>query len=110
MICDKCKEPIKQSRTTTQNRALHKYFAMISTELNEMGTEFNYTGLKGMELSTRYTPTIVKDFFWRPIQLALFDIESTTKLDSKQMNDIIDVISKFFSEKGINLPFPSLDE
>ncbi len=74
-----------------------------------MGAEFSYTGIKGMELSTRYTPSIVKEFFWKPLQLTLFDFESTTKLTTQQMNDIIDIISKFFAEKGINLPFPSID-
>lgn len=106
MKCPHCEKEIKL-RTKAQNSALHQYFNMISTELNEMGAEFHYTGLRGVDLSTRYTPTIVKDFFWRPIQLALFDIESTTQLDTRQMNEIIDVITKFFADKGINIQFPS---
>ena len=57
----------------------------------------------------RYTPTLVKEFVWRPIQLTLFNIESTTKLDTKQMNEVIDVITKFFGDRGIVLPFPSIE-
>ena len=58
---------ISNSRSSQQNRSLHLFFTMISDLLNEQGQEFNYTGLKGLELSTRYTPEIVKQFFWKPI-------------------------------------------
>ena len=100
---------IKLTRSGKQNKALHLYFTFIATELNELGLEFNYTGLKGANMSTRYTPHLVKEFFWRPIQLALFDIESTTKIDTKQMNEITDVIIKFFSDRGVVLEFPCID-
>jgi len=102
-------KPIKITRTTLQNAALHKYFTMISEELNELGQEFNYFGVKGQQISLRYTPYLVKEFFWKPIQLALFDIKSTTKLNTKQMNEVIDVITKFFGDKGVVIPFPSVD-
>lgn len=108
----KCKveiKEIKKTRSTRQNSALHLYFTLISNELNEMGAEFNYTGLKGMAISTRYTPDIVKDFFWRPIQETLYKFKSTTKLTTEQINEIVDVISKFFAEKGVNLEFPSIE-
>ena len=71
--------------------------------------EFNYFGVSGKQLSMRYNGTIVKEYFWKPIQLALFEIESTTKLNTTQMNEIIDVVTKFFADKGVIIPFPSLD-
>ena len=100
---------LKPTRTSRQNAALHKYFIFIADELNELGMEFQYFGVSGKQLSMRYNATIVKDYFWRPIQLTLFEIESTTKLNTVQMNEIIDVITKFFSDKGVLIPFPSLD-
>lgn len=100
---------VRITRSSRQNSALHLYFTFISDELNEMGTEFTYTGVKGVELSTRYTAEIVKNFFWRPIQITLFDIESTTKIDTNQINQIIDIVSKFFSEKGVEIAFPSFE-
>jgi hypothetical protein len=87
---------LKDTRTSRQNAALHLYFTMISQE-------------KGQQLSLRYSPDIVKDYFWRPIQETLFDIKSTTKINSNQINDIVDVISKFFAEKGVHLLFPSME-
>jgi len=100
----------KQStRTGQQNKALHLFFTIISEQLNEMGLECHYFVLKGQELTTRYTPHVVKEFFWRPIQIALFDIKSTTKIDTHQINDITDVIVKFFGEKGVVIDFPSIE-
>ena len=100
---------LSDKRTAKQNRALHKFFVLISDQLNEMGLEFTFSGLNVDRLCTRYTPSIVKDFFWRPIQMALFEIESTTKIDTKQINEIIDVISKFFGDRGVKMEFPSID-
>ena len=99
---------LSNKRSSKQNRSLHKLFTIISFALNELGMEFNYTGVKGMELSTRYTPDIVKNFFWRPIQISLFDIESTKDINTHQINDITDVIVKYFGEKGVVIEFPSL--
>jgi len=100
----------KVSRTTKQNSALHKYFEFIATELNELGMEFQYQGIKGMNISLRYTPELVKDFIWRPIQIALFEIQSTKDLDTKQMNDIIDILIKYFGERGIEIAFPCIED
>lgn len=109
MICDKCKEPIKQTRSLQQNKSLHKYFTLIAQELNELGQEFCYTGITGKELSIPYTMTLVKEVFWKEIQFTMFGTRSTTKLDTTQMNQIIEVFSKFFAERGVVLEFPSIE-
>ena len=106
MICDKCKEKI-QVRTTNQNSSLHLYFEMIAEALNDLGQEFCYTGITGKELSMRYTKEIIKEMFWKPIQQTLFGTNTTTKLNTQQMNEIIDVFTKFFADKGIVIEFPS---
>ncbi len=97
-------------RTNQQNKGLHKFFVIISDALNEIGQEFCYTGLKGLDLSVRYSPYIVKEFFWRPIQIALYNIESTTKLNTEQINGVADVIIKFFGDKGVVVEFPHKKE
>jgi hypothetical protein len=99
----------KQTLTTLQNSSIHKFFVIISDNLNDLGIDFCYTGLTGIDLSVRYTPNIVKNFFWRPIQIALFDIVSTTQLDTKKINDISDVIIKFFGERSVVVEFPNKD-
>ena len=99
----------KNTRTLQQNRSLHLFFTMISDQLNELGIEYRYFGLKGQELSLMYTPELVKMFFWKPIQKALFDFESTTQLNTDEMNKIIDVIIKFFADKGVLIEFPCIE-
>ena len=100
---------IKNTRSLQQNKALHLFFTMISNQLNGLGVEFIYNGLKGQEISLMYTPDLVKSFFWKPIQIALFDFESTTKLTTDEMNRILDVIIKFFGDKGVLIEFPSIE-
>jgi len=99
----------KQTRSDSQNRALHLFFTIISSQLNEMGLEFKYLGLKGQILETRYTPDLIKNYVWRPIQEIMFDIKSTRKINTKQINDIIDVLAKFFAERGVLIEFPSIE-
>lgn len=97
-----------KTRTIAQNDALHLYFEFIANALNEIGQEFCYDGFKGVKISTMYTPFLIKELMWRPIQMVLFGKESTTELTTKEMNEIIDVITKFFAEKGVEVSFPSL--
>ena len=99
----------EQLRSDRQNRALHLFFTFITNELNELGKEFIYDGIKGMKLSCRYTDFIVKELLWKPIQITMYGFESTTELDTKAMNEIIDVILKYFAEQGIELEFPSIE-
>lgn len=98
---------VKKTRTTLQNSALHKFFMIISEQLNELGMEYKYFGVKGNEISLMYTPELVKEFFWKQIQVALFDKKSTTKLTTEEMNQIIDIITKFFADKGVLIEFPN---
>jgi hypothetical protein len=97
---------VRITRTQQQNKALHVYFTLISHELNEIGMEFSYTGLNENDFSLRYTPEIVKEFIFKPIIRTMFGLKSTTKLTTIQIDETIDVITKFFGEKGISLDFP----
>jgi hypothetical protein len=99
----------KYTRTLRQNKAMHQYFTMVSVHLNDLDIEFNYEGLVKDVITMPYTPELVKDFFWRPIQIALYGIKSTAKINTEQMNGVIEVISKFFAEKGVHVEFPTKD-
>jgi len=100
---------VKRNRSTQQNSALHVYFSIISVELNDLGLEYQYTGISGNTFELMYTPDLVKEYIWRPIQVALFKIKSTTKINTNQINEIIDVITKFFADREIVIEFPSID-
>lgn len=99
----------RETRSSRQNRALHLYFEFVSSELNELGITFQYKGIRGTDLETPYTPDLVKNQVWKPIQKTLFDTDSTTKLDTKQIDKIIEILTKFFAERGVLLEFPSIN-
>jgi hypothetical protein len=94
-------------RSSLQNASLHKMFSDIASQLNEIGHTFNYTGFKGNNLELMYTGTLIKETLWRPIQIALFDIESTTQIDTNQLNKILDIITNHFAKMGLQVVFPS---
>ena len=97
----------RKNRTIKQNRALHLLFKHIAIELNRLGLTFNYTGLKGLEMEMPYTESLVKETIWRPIQITMFEIESTIDLITSQINSILDVLTKFFGDRGVQINFPS---
>ena len=100
---------VRITKSQLQSKSLHLFFTMVSNELNELGLTFQYKGLTGKTFELRYTPELVKNHIWRSIQIAMFDIKSTTKIDTKQINQIIDVITLFFSERGVVIYFPSIE-
>lgn len=101
-----------RTRTDVQNRALHKYFEMVSTALSEAGHTFDLTiGKKIVKLE--WTPTLVKEAMWKPIQKALIGKSSTTKLDkTTEINQVYEHINRFLSNKPICIyvPFPHEDK
>ena len=100
---------LPHKRSSQQNKSLHVLFQNISFELNRIGMEFTFHGIKGMEIQTTYTPEIVKEFIWRPLQNAMLDKQSTTKLTTSDINAIFEVLAKWFSEKGVIIEFPSTE-
>lgn len=96
-------------RTDTQNNSLHKYFELLANELNEHGFTLKYIlGIKQVELD--WTPELIKENVWRPIQIALTKKKSTTKLDKvSDINIVYEHLNRFFSGKPffLHIPFPN---
>lgn len=101
---------LPKKRSTKENSSLHKLFQHISDELNELGLTFNYNGLNGKSFETTYTPHLVKEYIWRPLQNTLLDKESTTRLSNSDIKLIFQVLEKWFAEKGVQIVFPSESE
>jgi len=97
---------VRKTRTTKQNAALHKYFTLVADFLNNKG--ITYEVVLGLEAP--FTPEIIKYSFFHPIMFAMFDLKSTTKLTTAQMNQVFDVYSKHLSEMtGEYIAFPSIE-
>lgn len=98
---------VKKTRSNLQNRALHLYFTYCADALNDCGFEFLYRDVKGMEIEIPWNGELFKSFVWKPIQITLFDFESTTQLITEQINQILEVLSRHFAGLGITVQFPS---
>ena len=90
-----------------QRKALELFFKVISEQFKNAGQTFNYTVLS-IEFQLPFTPIIVREQIWKPIQKALFDIDTTKDLDTDKINQIIDVFTLHFAKSGLNIEFPSL--
>ena len=99
-----------KKRTLQQNRALHLWYSMVSETLNEAGLDMKKT-LKP-QIDIPWSPTTVKEYLWRPIQEAYIKIKSTTQLERKQIDEIVNIIVRGLGEAhGVVLPpFPSLEQ
>lgn len=102
-------EPRKKTRTTTQNRALHKYLSMLADALNSAGYDMKRT-IK-QEVDIPWNGDTAKEFLWRPIQKAVTGLDSTAKADTSQYNNIYEVLNRHIAQKfGVSVPWPSKDE
>jgi len=98
-----------ERRTAQQNKALHKWFSLLSDELNEKGLDMRVV-MKD-DWSIWWTEESVKNNLWRPIQEAMFNKKSTTELNTQEINKVFEQIMKSIGEKHeVYIPFPSVEE
>lgn len=99
---------IKPTRTNRQNNALHLYYEWVGKKLNDAGFYYGYTNIfTGEIIEIPWNKDLVKDYIWRPLQDTMFEIESTTKLKTYMINELLMVINNWLSEKGIQVNFPN---
>ena len=96
-------------RTKQQNKALHVLFRLLAETLNEHGLDMRKTLKPDVEIP--WSPASAKEFLWRPIMKAQLAKESTTELNTKEIDEVFDTINKHLGEKfGLHVPFPSIEE
>ena len=94
-----------RTRTARQNRALHVYLRLLGEALNDAGLD--QRKILKPSFPIPWTTPSTKENLFKPIMKAMFDIESTTKLERVQVSQVYDVLNRSFSEKyGISIPFP----
>lgn len=97
---------MENQRTITQNKAMHKYFELLATELNDAGLTMRKV-LKP-EVDIDWTPEAVKSYLWKPIQDALYQKNSTTELNKKQVSLVFETLNRHLGTKlGVHVAFPS---
>jgi len=91
-------------RTVAQNNALHLWCNQIAETLNNAGLLATGVFKKDIE----WTMIMVKEMIVRPTITTAFQKTSTTKLHKKEIDSMIDIITRAFGTKGVEIPpFPS---
>jgi hypothetical protein len=95
-----------KSRTLTQNRALHKFCDLLAIALNDAGLD--QKKLLKPSIDIPWTQNAVKEMLWRPVQVAVTGIKSTTKPETSQYSAIYEVLNRHLSMKhGISVSWPT---
>lgn len=104
---DKVYEVIEKrtdKRTILQNRSIHLYCKQVAEALNEKG--LGVTAVLKPEI--QFSMLTIKEQLFKPILSALRGKDSTTQMDTHEINAVYDVMNKALSEKyGIHIEFPS---
>lgn len=81
---------MRPHRTTKQNNAIHACLRRLSKALNAAGYGIAHP-LKP-ELEIPYTESSVKELLLKPIMQAMYDIDSTSELDTEQVGKVMGVL------------------
>jgi len=93
-------------RTVKQNAALHLWCTQIAHTLNSSGIYMS--GIFGEDYKIEWTMELVKARIVKRPMEAVFNITSTTKMQKKELDELLDYIYDYFSKNGIELPeFPN---
>jgi len=96
-------------RSLSQNKAIHKLFTDVATEMLAQGIE-RKTVVQDLDT---YTCPIDAGFMkevWRSIQFTQTGKLSTTKLEKAEIDKVYDTFNRFLGENyGIHVGFPSVD-
>ena len=85
-------------RTIQQNKLIHVFCKNVSDSLNNSGLYLNDV----IRYETQWSMQKAKDLIFRPVMKQLYDKDSTTKLDKKELNDIFDSVIKALASKKID--------
>lgn len=101
----------KKQRTGAQRRSIELFCKMLAGRLNETGMDMVRSIKilrKAPEVAIPWSQETVKDFLWRPVQKAMFDVESTRDLTTIQVDQVQNVLNKNLADKlGVSCDFPS---
>lgn len=96
-----------KQRTSTQNRALHKWCAMVAVALNDAGYDFRTFIKEGYPVP--FNESLVKEHLWRPVQKVMTGKDSTTKPETHEYAEIYDVLNAKLAEHSVYVPWPSVE-
>jgi hypothetical protein len=97
----------EEKRTPKQNRSLHLYFTNLATTLNNGGLDVMKT--LRHDIAIPWNDELIKELMWRRVQKTTTNKKSTTKLSTKEVTEIYDIINRHLSQTfGVSVPFPNI--
>jgi len=93
-----------KTRSDRQRSALEVYCRLVAEALNESG--ISYEGLFKQGYRVPWNQQTVKENIWRPVQIAVLGVESTTKPKTHQYPKVFDHINGKLAEHGIHVEWP----
>lgn len=95
-------------RTSTQNKALWKYFELLAEELNNAGLEMRVALPQLRQTDVPWSKELIKEALWKPLQEAMLKKQSTTELTTSEVDKVYKVLDRHLAEKlGVSVKFPS---
>lgn len=103
-----CKH-LPNTRSEKQSRSLHKYLTMYAELFTEHGIDMKM--ILKPHIPIPATMYLLKELLWKPTQKKLFGKNSTKELTTKDIDLIVDVITRAFGTKfGLYVPWPTEKE
>ena len=97
---------VKTARTLNQNSALHLWCDQMAKTLNAAGLDQRVV-LKP-EVEIPWTQEAVKESLWRPIQIIVLGVESTTEPGRNGYGEVYDVLNRHMINKhNVHVPWPT---
>lgn len=100
---------LPKTRTSLQNRALHKYLSLLAEALNEAG--YSVQSVLSHAVDREWDLNTAKGQLWRPLQELICEKESTADADTKDYSKVYEVLNRFMGEKfGVHVPWPEKEK
>ncbi len=98
----------RPKRTLKQNSAAHLYFSHVADALNSSGLDMQ--AVLSKRVGVRWTGVSVKESLFKILAMAMFNVKSTTELDTKQFTEVADMLGDVLAKDyGVVTEFPSAE-
>lgn len=99
----------KQQRTPKQRKAIEVYCREVADALDREGHTLQNVVAQIKKAEIRPTQENIKEVVFKPIAKVLFSVESTTELDTTQVDRVYEVMNKWLGDNfEIHVPFPTI--
>lgn len=100
----------QNSLTNQQMKAIHLYLEMVADALDREGHTMQDVVREIKRAEIRPTKDALKEVVWKPIAKILFNVDSTTKLTTGQVDRVYEVMNKWLGDSfELHVEFPSVD-